>query len=72
MPEIANAVICGEGMPNSVCLVYPDYAFLSKYARENGLPKKPAELAKDRRFQECVWLQAFMISASFRESSLSW
>jgi len=54
MPEIANAMIYGEGKPYNVCLVYPDYAFLSRYAHENNLPEKPSEMAVNRQIQDHV------------------
>jgi long-chain acyl-CoA synthetase len=44
-PVALNAMIFGEGKPYNVCLVYPDYKLLKKYAESKGLPAGIDEMA---------------------------
>ncbi|MDD5171251.1 MAG: AMP-binding protein, partial [Syntrophales bacterium] len=43
---IENAMIYGEGREYNICLVFPDFAALGKWAEKNNLPKEPEELIK--------------------------
>jgi long-chain acyl-CoA synthetase len=36
-------------MPYTICMVYPDFIVMGKYAKENNLPTDPAEMIKDER-----------------------
>jgi long-chain acyl-CoA synthetase len=54
LPIVANAMIYGEGKPYNICLVYPDFAFLAKFAREQGLPENPKEMSENKQVQEYV------------------
>ena len=45
IPGVLNAMIYGEGKPYNICLVYPDYNILKKYAEGKGLPTDIAEMA---------------------------
>ncbi|HPI92542.1 MAG TPA: long-chain fatty acid--CoA ligase [Deltaproteobacteria bacterium] len=51
IPSVANAMIYGEGKPYNVCLVYPDYGFLRRYARENNLPDTPEEMSVNQQIR---------------------
>jgi long-chain acyl-CoA synthetase len=44
-PVALNAMIFGEGKPYNICLVYPDYKLLKKYAESKGLPTGIDEMA---------------------------
>ena len=45
IPGVLNAMIYGEGKPYNICLVYPDYNILKKYAEGKGLPTDIARMA---------------------------
>jgi long-chain acyl-CoA synthetase len=51
LPEVANAMIYGEGKPYNVCLLYPNYPFLTSYARKHNLPLTPAGMAANKPIQ---------------------
>ncbi|MGC9324815.1 MAG: AMP-dependent synthetase/ligase [Desulfomonilia bacterium] len=44
VPYVANAMIYGEGKPYNICLIYPDFAALGKYAAEHNLPTEPEQM----------------------------
>ena len=41
--------IYGLNMPYTICLVYPDFIVMGKYAKENNLPTDPTAMIKDER-----------------------
>ena len=49
IPYVEFAMIYGLNMPYTICLVYPDFVVMEKYAKENNLPTVPAEMIKDER-----------------------
>lgn len=49
IPYIEFAMIYGLNMPYTICLVYPDFVVMGKYAKENNLPTDPAQMVKDER-----------------------
>ena len=47
-PYVLNAFIYGDGKPNNVAVVVPDFEVLAKYAEENNIAEKdPASLIKN-------------------------
>ena len=49
IPYVEFAMVYGLNMPYTICLVYPDFIVMGKYAKENNLPTDPAEMIKDER-----------------------
>jgi long-chain acyl-CoA synthetase len=49
IPYVEFAMIYGLNMPYTICLVYPDFIVMGKYAKENNLPTDPVEMIKDER-----------------------
>ncbi len=47
LPNIANAMLSGEGKGYNVCLIIPDFEVLAKYAEANGLPTDPKQLVEN-------------------------
>lgn len=44
LPNVANAMVYGEGKPYNICLVFPDFDVLGKYAQKNAIPSDPDSL----------------------------
>ena len=51
---VENAMVYGEGRPFNVCMIVPDFAALSSYARQHKLPEDPAQLVADRKIQKMI------------------
>ena len=49
IPYVEFAVVYGLNIPYTICMVYPDFIVMGKYAKENNLPTDPAEMIKDER-----------------------
>jgi long-chain acyl-CoA synthetase len=49
IPYVEFAMVYGLNMPYTICLVYPDFSVMGKYAKENNLPTDPVEMIKDER-----------------------
>jgi len=49
IPYVEFAMVYGLNMPYTICLVYPDFIVMGKYAKENNLPTDPVEMIKDER-----------------------
>jgi len=49
IPYVEFAMVYGLNMAYTICLVYPDFIVMGKYAKENNLPTDPAEMIKDER-----------------------
>jgi long-chain acyl-CoA synthetase len=49
IPYVEFAMVYGLNMPYTICLVYPDFMVMGKYAKENNLPTDPVEMIKDER-----------------------
>jgi long-chain acyl-CoA synthetase len=47
IPYVEFAMVYGLNMPYTICLVYPDFIVMGKYAKENNLPTDPVEMIKD-------------------------
>ncbi len=54
LPNVANAMVYGEGRPYNICLVFPDFDVLGKYAKKNTLPSDPESLLKDNAVTEML------------------
>ena len=54
LPNIANAMLTGEGKKFNVCLVVPDFEVLGDYAREKGLPTDPAQLIENKQITDML------------------
>jgi len=48
LPNVANAMVIGDGRPYNICLVHPDFEVLGKYAKKNGIPPDPESLVKNK------------------------
>ncbi len=44
LPLVEHAMIYGLNRPHTICLIFPDFLVLRKYAEKNGLPSDPAQL----------------------------
>jgi len=47
LPNVTNAMVYGEGRPYNICLVFPDFDVLGKYAQKNDIPSDPESLVKN-------------------------
>ena len=54
VPQVANAMLYGEGRAYNVCLVVPDFEVLGKYAREKGMADDPECLINDPDIQNMI------------------
>ena len=54
IPLVANAMIYGEGKPYNICLIYPDFDVLSRYATAHHLPTDPEQLINLKEVQDHI------------------
>jgi long-chain acyl-CoA synthetase len=54
IPYIENAMIYGENRPYNICIIIPDFAVLSKYAKGMGLPSDPQGLVENKEVQDLI------------------
>ncbi len=54
LPNIANAMLSGEGKTFNICLVVPDFEVLGNYARQQGLPDEPQQLVQNMQIQDML------------------
>ncbi|MEA2102509.1 MAG: long-chain fatty acid--CoA ligase, partial [Thermodesulfobacteriota bacterium] len=54
IPEVANAMIFGEGKPYNICLLHPDLEVLGKYATRHNLPTDPEQLVASREIHDLI------------------
>jgi long-chain acyl-CoA synthetase len=64
LPNIANAMLSGEGKGFNVCLIVPDFEVLAKYAEANGLPADPEQLVENQQVKDML---AAEITASLKK-----
>jgi len=64
LPNIANAMLSGEGKGYNVCLIIPDFEVLAKYAEANGLPTDPNQLIENQQVKDML---AAEITASLKK-----
>ncbi len=50
LPNVANAMIFGDGKPYNICLVLPDFEVTTRWATEKGVSEKPADLVNNKEF----------------------
>ncbi|MBN1533395.1 MAG: long-chain fatty acid--CoA ligase [Spirochaetes bacterium] len=55
IPYIEFAMVYGLNMPYTVCLIYPDFLVMDKYAKENGLPADHEEMIRDPRVEKLIF-----------------
>ncbi len=54
LPQVANAMVYGEGKAYNVCIIIPDFEVIGKFAKKNGLPSDPAKLVKEKAVTEMI------------------
>ncbi len=54
IPYVEHAMIYGLNRAYNICLIYPDFDVLGKFAAEKGLPMEPAEMVKERSVRDLV------------------
>ena len=54
LPNVANAMLFGEGKGYNVCLVIPDFKVLTQYAEQNGLPTDPEQLIENEQVKSMM------------------
>jgi len=50
LPNVANAMVYGDGRPFNICLVYPDFAVTERWAAGKGVSPKPEDLTTNENF----------------------
>ncbi|ACL04903.1 Long-chain-fatty-acid CoA ligase (AMP-forming) [Desulfatibacillum aliphaticivorans] len=54
LPNVANAMLSGEGKKYNVCLVVPDFEVLGDYARQKGLSADPFDLVENKEVTDMI------------------
>lgn len=54
LPEVANAMVFGDGKPYNVCVIIPDFEVMAKFAAKNGLPTDPEKLVKEKKVTDMI------------------
>jgi len=54
LPNVANAMVYGEGKAYNVCIVIPDFEILGKWAVQNNLPADPEQLIKNKTVTDMI------------------
>jgi long-chain acyl-CoA synthetase len=54
LPEVANAMIYGDGRPYNVCLVLPDFAVTARWAQKEGVAAAPNALLANHDFKKML------------------
>jgi len=54
LPNVANAMIYGDGRPYNVCLVLPDFEVAARWAKKEGLASEPNALLANSDFREML------------------
>lgn len=54
LPCVEHTMIFGLNRPHTVCLVYPDFVVMERYAAKNNLPAEPENMVADGRFRTYV------------------
>jgi len=54
LPSVEQSMIFGLNKPYTVCLVYPDFNVVKKFAEANNLPTDPEEMVKNRHICDYV------------------
>ncbi len=64
LPNVANAMLSGEGKGYNVGLIIPDFEVLSQYAEQNGLPTDPKQLIENEQVKSMMTAE---ITASLKK-----
>ncbi len=51
IPEVANAMVYGDGKPYNICLVLPDFDVASRWAAAEGVSANPDQLLTSEKFR---------------------
>ncbi|MGM0651720.1 MAG: AMP-dependent synthetase/ligase [Bacillota bacterium] len=51
IPEVANAMVYGDGKPYNICLVLPDFEVAKRWAAAQGVSADPRELLVNEKFK---------------------
>ncbi len=51
IPEVANAMVYGDGKPYNICLVLPDFEVAKRWAAVQGVSADPDGLLKNEKFK---------------------
>jgi len=54
LPEVANALVYGDGKPYNICLVLPDFEVTRRWAAEKGYSADPQILVANEEFTSMV------------------
>jgi len=54
LTNVTNAMVYGEGKPYNICLVYPDFEVLAKYAEKNNIPADPESLVNNKAVTDMI------------------
>lgn len=54
IPEVANAMVYGDGKPYNICLVLPDFEVAARWAVREGISADPDELLRNDKFKEML------------------
>lgn len=54
LPNVANAMIYGDGKPYNICLVLPDYEVTARWAEQKGVSAKPQDLVNNKEFTDMI------------------
>jgi long-chain acyl-CoA synthetase len=65
LPNVANALVYGEGRPYNVCLILPDFASTARWAEQQGVSTEPDKLLANPVFKEMLTAE---IKAHLRKS----
>lgn len=54
LPNVANAMVYGDGKAYNVCLVVPDFEVLLRYAARHGLSTNPKQLVEQQEIKDLI------------------
>ncbi len=54
LPNVANAMIYGDGRPYNICLVLPDFEVTARWALQEGVPSDPDALLANPAFKQML------------------
>jgi long-chain acyl-CoA synthetase len=63
LPSVEQSMIYGLNKPYTICLIYPDFTVIEKYAESNSLPTDPQEMVKNKKICDYI---ASEITASLK------
>lgn len=54
LPNVANAMIYGDGRPYNICLILPDFEVAARWAAAKGLSTLPGDLLANEQFTQMM------------------